>query len=127
MKHAARLQNIQSKSTRGGARPGAGRKKGPVSPAAKLYQEIAYQALQEGRAPLDVLLEAMREAYRKDGPIAAAPYAVLAAPYVHPKLAAIDASVSSNLVIEVVQFGDPETPAPAAVRPALPSAMGVTA
>jgi hypothetical protein len=47
----------------------------------------------------------MREAYEQDGAIAAAPFAEKAPPYVHPRLAAVDAKVQGKLVIERVMFG----------------------
>jgi hypothetical protein len=40
--------------------------------------------------PLDVLVEAMRRAYRLGGPIAASVYAEKAAPYLHAKISAIE-------------------------------------
>jgi hypothetical protein len=49
--------------------------------------------------PLEVLLLAMREAYKKRGIRAAQPYAKDAAPYMHPRLSAIAAKVN--------QPGDP--------------------
>lgn len=75
---------------RGGARPGAGRKKGE---ATKKREEIAIQALESGKTPLDIMLEAMRIAYDEGGAKAAMPFAKDAAPYVHPKLANIEAKV----------------------------------
>lgn len=80
---------------RGGRRPGAGRKKGTGKPtkATELRREVALQALESGRTPLDVMLEAMREAYSKGGALMAMAYAKEVAPYVHPKLASIDAKV----------------------------------
>ena len=86
----------------GGRRPGAGRKKGYVSEATKKRQEIAAQALIAGTTPLEVILEAMRIAYQQGGAIAAVPFAKEAAPYVHPKLANIDAKTQTfaTIVIE---------------------------
>lgn len=68
---------------RGGARPGAGRKKGSTT---KKTREIAEKAIASGMTPLDVMLEAMRDAYRAGGAVAAAEFAKDAAPYIHPKL-----------------------------------------
>lgn len=82
---------------RGGRRPGAGRKPGSVTPATRRRQEVALQALKEGTTPLEVLLEAMRSAYEKGGAMAAAPFAKEAAPYVHPKLSAIEAKVDARV------------------------------
>jgi hypothetical protein len=68
----------------GGARPGAGRKKGGVN---KLSAEAAAKAKAEGIMPLDFMLGVMRDdgedqARRLDA-------AKSAAPYVHAKLSAI--------------------------------------
>lgn len=78
---------------RGGARPGAGRPKGEKSVRTKLAEKAVIRALREGASPLDVLLEAMRDAYAEGGATAAMPFAKEAAPYVHPKLSAVDAKV----------------------------------
>jgi hypothetical protein len=80
-------ENNQPKSKRGGARPGAGRKTGSVT---KKTREIADKAAREGITPLEVMIEAMREAYGKGGAIAAVPYARDAAPYMHPKISATE-------------------------------------
>jgi hypothetical protein len=76
----------------GGRRPGAGRKKGNL-PETKLRKDIALKALADGTTPLEVMLEAMRLAYDEGGPKAAMPFAKECAPYVHPKLANIEAKV----------------------------------
>lgn len=44
----------------GGARPGAGRKKGGLNKKTKLLREIAGKALTSGKTPLEVMLENMR-------------------------------------------------------------------
>lgn len=80
-------------ASRGGARPGAGRKKGSIGPRERLQQQIQVQALESGCSPLDVMLEAMREAYKEGGAKAAMPYAKEAAPYLHAKLSSVDAKV----------------------------------
>lgn len=78
---------IQTKSGRGGARKGAGRKAGS---ATKKTRAIADRAAAEGITPLEVMLEAMNS-FRESGDIAkAAEFAKDAAPYIHPKLAAIE-------------------------------------
>jgi hypothetical protein len=78
----------QTKSTgRGGYRKGAGRKPGS---ATKKTREIADRAAASGITPLEVMLEAMMS-LRASGEIEkAASVAKDAAPYVHPKLAAIE-------------------------------------
>lgn len=92
--------------THGGLRLGAGRKKGSPNKITQKRMDIAAAALEAaGPTPLCILLQAMREAYEQDGAIAAAPFAEKAAPYVHPRLAAVDAKVKGKLVIERVMFG----------------------
>ena len=73
-------------SVRGGARPGAGRKKGALT---KRTQEIVASAAADGETPLEYMLRVMRtseDPKRKDA------MAVAAAPFVHPKLAAVEHS-----------------------------------
>jgi hypothetical protein len=71
----------------GGKRSGAGRKKGAV---AKKTQEVAAKASAEGITPLEVMVGAMREAWERNDKDGAARYAKDAAPYMHPRLAAIE-------------------------------------
>lgn len=74
---------------RGGKRVGAGRKPGSVT---RRTREIAERALKLGTTPLEVMLTAMRkhaEAQRWDE---AAAVAKDAAPYMHPRLAAVEHS-----------------------------------
>ena len=72
---------------RGGARPGAGRKKGEPNKATQQRQaEIA----ETGVTPLDVMIGAMRGAWEAGDKDAAARFAKDAAPYVHPRLAAVE-------------------------------------
>jgi hypothetical protein len=80
-------KNIQTQSKRGGARPGAGRKQGS---ATKKTREIADKAAASGITPLEVMLEAMN-AFRVAGDLEkAASFAKDAAPYMHPRLAAVE-------------------------------------
>ena len=76
---------------RGGRRPGAGRKRGAVT---RRTQEIAEKALANGITPLDYLLSVMRDA-TKDG-AQRLDAAKAAAPYVHPRLAAIEHSGNAD-------------------------------
>lgn len=84
-----------------GAKPGerrGGRKKGTPNKATKTRKEIAKKALESGITPLEFMLDVMR----KEIPADAEPAikvamigmrfeaAKAAAPYVHPKLAAIE-------------------------------------
>lgn len=80
-------ENNQIQSKRGGARKGAGRKAGS---ATQKTREIADKAAAAGITPLEVMLEAMNS-FRESGDMEkAAGFAKDAAPYIHPKLAAIE-------------------------------------
>jgi hypothetical protein len=72
---------------RGGVRPGSGRKKGS---ATKITREIANKVINSGQTPLEVIIDAMRVAAgQKDWPNAV-DYASKAAPYIHPRLQAVE-------------------------------------
>lgn len=78
---------------RGGARPGAGRKKGALT---KKTQEIVAQAATKGETPLEYMLRVMRtseDSKRKDA------MAIAAAPFVHPRLAAVEHSGEMGLTM----------------------------
>lgn len=87
----------QTNSNRGGARKGAGRKAGS---ATKKTREIADKAIAEGLSPLEFMLNLMRS----QAPAGASPEVAMdhvkaqfeaakaAAPYVHPRLAAVEHS-----------------------------------
>lgn len=99
--------NNQPKSSgRGGARPGAGRKPGS---ATKRTREIADKAAQMGITPLEVMLEAMNT-LREAGELEkAASVAKDAAPYIHPKLSAIEMNanvVTKTLDQELAELND---------------------
>lgn len=70
---------------RGGKRPGAGRKQGAVT---KRTQEATAAILASGLTPLDYMLSIMRDETKL--PDIRFEAAKAAAPYVHPKLAAIE-------------------------------------
>ena len=73
--------------THGGAREGAGRKPGSATTKTR---EIAEAALAAGITPLEVMLEAMNK-FREEGKhLEACSVAKDAAPYVHPRLAAME-------------------------------------
>jgi hypothetical protein len=87
-------KNQTNSNGRGGARPGAGRKKGA---ATKRTREIADKAASEGLTPLEYMLQIMRrESDHEDEKIQMAREAMrfeaakAAAPYIHPRLAAIE-------------------------------------
>lgn len=75
---------------RGGFRPGAGRKPGTQTTKTKEKLAIASKAALEGITPLEVMLAAMRKAYDAEDMKEAATFAKDAAPYVHPRLAAVE-------------------------------------
>lgn len=92
MNASGKIQTISS--GRGGARPGAGRKKGGAN---RKTREIADRAAQEGLTPLEFMLQIMRSPSDHEDPrIQAAREAMrfeaakAAAPYIHPRLAAVE-------------------------------------
>lgn len=90
----------------GGPREGSGRKPGSATqPATKRSKQVANEIaegkrlilenegeLPPGATPLDVMMMAMRKAYVMGGSLAAAPYAEKCAPYIHARLANIQAT-----------------------------------
>lgn len=79
--------NVIMSNQHGGARPGAGRKPGSVT---QRTREIAERALAEGMTPLEYMLSVLRDegndtSTRMDA-------AKAAAPYIHPKLNAVELS-----------------------------------
>lgn len=90
----------------GGARPGAGRKKGQVSKATARRKEIADQAIESGLTPLEFMLQAMRDESHEFGVRLDA--AKSAAPYVHPRLSAVahEGSDGGPLQVIVQRFSD---------------------
>lgn len=97
----------------GGKRQGAGRKLGS---ATRKTREIAEKAIAEGLTPLEVMLRAMQEhvsALRWDD---AASVAKDAAPYVHPKLAAIEHTGAEGGPIEMVSKVQRDAAVQAALR-----------
>src|SRR6516165_2198390 len=100
--------------TRGGKRPGAGRRKGSLGQKTRV---IAARAAAEGITPLEVILRTMRSAWARastngetvtsfqDALIAAA-MAEKAAPYVHPRLAVAAAINASWKLVTVSPLVD---------------------
>lgn len=78
-------KNQTQSSGRGGARKGAGRKKGS---ATQRTREIADQAAKKGITPLEYLLSVMRK--RTGDPKDRLTAAMAAAPYIHPRLSAVE-------------------------------------
>jgi hypothetical protein len=100
-------------AVRGGHRVGSGRPKGARTASDKskfLYvQQRAQEMLAKGdkHAPLEVMLSYMWVLEANGDLETAAAVAVKAAPYVHPKLQAVDhTSDSEPMTIQIVQFGD---------------------
>ncbi len=101
---------------RGGKRPGSGRPRGKGN---KRTREAVARAESGGIMPLDVMLDAMRRFHKARDYAAAAEIAKDAAPYVHPRLAAVthrgdaEAPLSLRIVKEIVDgAGVPGTPDP---------------
>lgn len=82
----------------GGPGRGQGRKVGSKtmatrSAAQKLVAEQNRNGgleLPKGTTPLEVMVEAMRVAYRVSGPLGAFPFAEKAAPYIHAKIGSLE-------------------------------------
>ena len=83
----------------GGARPGAGRKKNGTN---RVTEEAIAHAQEGGEMPLDFLLRIMRDAAADEAK--RIDCAKAAAPYVHAKLANIDANVTGELSLGQVIF-----------------------
>ena len=91
----AEKNQTKSNGARGGARKGAGRKPGS---ATKSTREIADKAMEQGISPLEFMLQVMRdepseELEPRDKLVATNmrfEAAKAAAPYIHPRLAAIE-------------------------------------
>ncbi len=82
----------------GGARVGAGRKKGTVGVANKLGREIARKII-SGKiiSPLEVMIAAMDSHYSAGELDAAAMIAKDAAPYIHPRLSSVEQTIDGNM------------------------------
>lgn len=102
-----------SKTGRGGNRTGAGR---PPGAATKKTRAIADKAAEEGITPLEVMLEAMNESRNAGDLAAAAGFAKDAAPYIHPKLAAIEHSGPNGGPIELATKDQRQAAVDAALR-----------
>ena len=90
------MEETKPRGRNGGRRPGAGRKPNPESTQA-LTAEVRRNVLTHGLSPLEVMCEAMRDAYTTGGAIMAFQYAEKIAPYVHPRLASVEAKVDAKL------------------------------
>lgn len=95
---------------RGGSRPGSGRKKGAVTKATVYRQEMLARAAAEGISPLEVIMTAMRDAWNAGDRDKAVQHAEKAAPYMHPKLAAVQHSGDAeNPVAMAIMSGVPDS------------------
>ena len=89
----------------GGKRQGAGRRKGSAS---RKTREIADRATAEGLPPLEVMLAVMRSCVGDDGKISAENRALAlaaatrAAPYMHPRLTAVEHSGAAGGPVQFV-------------------------
>lgn len=86
---------------RGGARQGAGRRKGSVSEPTRLRVAVAEKALQSGLTPLDYMLSILRDVTKDEKERFAA--AKEAAPYLHPRLSSVEAHVKVSEHEEAVK------------------------
>ena len=96
------MNQTKPAGTRGGARAGSGRKPGSAN---KRTREIADRAAADGITPLEYLLAVMRDDSTHEDPKIQAgreahrfQAAVAAAPYIHPRLQAIEHSGSIDTV-----------------------------
>ncbi|WP_051952573.1 hypothetical protein [Methylocapsa aurea] len=89
---------------RGGKRPGAGRRKGSTTTRTR---EIAERAFEEGVTPLEYMLSVMRDIGAQ--PAVRLDAAKYCAPYVHPRLAAIEMTGRNGGPIETVDSSPLET------------------
>lgn len=78
-------QSLAAPKPKGGVRPGSGRKKGSVVTKTRA---IADRAIQEGLTPLEYMLQVLRD--EGEDPERRFEAAKAAAPYIHPRLAAIE-------------------------------------
>lgn len=70
----------------------------------RVHGSIDRKELPAGATPLDVMILAMRVAYREGGAIAAQPYARDAAPYMHARIAQMDLKLPGDDKPKSIQF-----------------------
>jgi hypothetical protein len=90
------IKTIKKGTGKGGARPGSGRKKGSVT---RRTREIANACIESGLTPLEYMLQIMRDIRQQQPDRLRA--AESAAPYIHPKLAAIQHSGDKDNPVQV--------------------------
>lgn len=76
----------------GGARPGAGRKKGSISKLTEARASQVARIAADGDLPLEIMVTRMRELWSEGKKDDACAIAEKCAPYFHPRLAAIEHS-----------------------------------
>jgi len=84
---------------KGGKREGAGRRPGSLS---RKSRDIAERAAKEGITPLEVMLDIMRQAHASGAFEGALEAAKGAAPYMHPRLNAIEHKGDKEQPVEMV-------------------------
>jgi hypothetical protein len=92
---------------RGGARRGAGRPKGSKNAATKKARAVSEQAAAEGITPLEYMLDIMRTEVSEDMDARELLTAITlrfeaakaAAPYIHPRLAAVEHSGNLSVTL----------------------------
>ena len=89
----------QSTNIKGGARPGAGRKKGTPN---KRTAELTKAVEASGLTPLEYMLSVMRDE-KADMPLRM-DAGKAAAPYVHPKLASLEHKVDASVTVNIKRF-----------------------
>jgi hypothetical protein len=101
----------------GGKRNGAGRKKGGAN---QKTREIAERVAREGITPLEVMVEVMRWHLEEKRYDEAAAVAKDAAPYMHPRLQAIQVGGSDGpaIPVAIVEVVNPHSAGSAGADPA---------
>lgn len=89
-----KISNL-SKGIKGGARPGAGRKKGSPNKRTAILMDAVKQS---GMTPLEYMLQIMRDDVNE--PRERLNAAVAAAPYVHAKLSSVEVSGADGGPVE---------------------------
>lgn len=93
------VENIQEKGTHGGARPNAGRKPGSANLKTR---EIANKCAELGLTPLEVIVKAMIQYWEEGDTENAVKAAKDAAPYIHPRLSAVEVAGDQDNPVKMV-------------------------
>ena len=87
---------------RGGAKPGerpGGRQKGTLNKRTEEIDEIRRRAADQGILPVEVMLDNMRHYFKHGDRANAQKCAADAAPYLHPRLNSINATVDQHTIV----------------------------